>query len=419
MGNTLFQLFPKEGAQILLVLFLSFLVGLEREEHKVGADHYGFGGVRTFPLIGLLGYVLALISNAHLFLPGLGLAVVGAFLWLSYRHKLEESKLAGMTSEVSGLLIYTLGVLVYQEKYWIATTVTVIGVGLLELKSALEGLSLRIPSDEILTFAKFLLLTAVILPVVPNRTFGSFGFNPLKTWLVVVAVSTISYASYLLLKARPNSGTFLSAIIGGLYSSTITTVVLAKRARDQFRPHLYSGSILAASGTMYLRLLALLAIFNRPLFRRLAVPFLVLAAIGNLGGLIWSHRKHADTAAQSEPASPKNPLEMNAAILFGLLFVAMLAITHYAILYLGRNGFYGLAAIMGVSDVDPFILGLTQSAGTSVPLDLAASGVIIAAASNNFVKGIYARVFAGPSTGNEAIALLITYALLGVAVLVL
>jgi uncharacterized membrane protein (DUF4010 family) len=418
MGNSLFQLIPKEGAQIVLVLFLSFLVGLEREEHKAGADHYGFGGVRTFPLIGLLGYVLTMISSGQLLLPGLGLAVVGAFLWQSYRHKLEGSKLAGMTTEVSGLVTYTVGVLVYQEKYWIATTVTVIGVVLLELKSVLEGLSQRIPYEEILTFAKFLLLTAVILPVVPNRTFGPFGFNPIKTWLVVVAVSTISYASYLLLKfAQARSGILLSALIGGLYSSTVTTVVLAKRAREQSRPHLYSGCILAACGMMYLRLLALLAIFNRGLFHHLAIPFLALGLIGLAGGWVWSRRAQSTAEPATEHVNPQNPLELRAALLFGVLFIGILAITHYALIYLGRNGFYGLAAIMGVSDVDPFILGLTQSAGASTPLGLASAGIIIAAASNNLVKGIYARVFAGPRTGNESLALLVIYALLGVAVL--
>ena len=418
MSNSLFQLIPKEGAQILLVLFLSFLVGLEREEHKSASSNYAFGGVRTYPLIGLLGYVLTFLSNGQLLLPGLGLAVVGLFLWQSYRHKLEESKLAGMTSEVSGLVTYAVGALVFKEQYWIATTITVLSVALLELKQALETLSQKIPAEEILTFAKFLLLTAVILPVVPNREFGPFGFNPFKTWLVVVAVSTISYASYLLLKfAQAHSGILLSALVGGLYSSTVTTVVLAKRAREQTRPHLYSGCILAACGMMYLRLLVLLAIFNHGLFQRLAIPFLALGLLALLGGWAWSRRAESDSGSEREHTEPRNPLEMKAALLFGVLFVGILAITHYALIYLGARGFYVLSAIMGVSDVDPFILGLTQSAGGSTPLVLAAAGIIIAAASNNLVKGIYARSFAGPRTGNEALALLFIFSLLGLAVL--
>ncbi|HEV3219714.1 MAG TPA: MgtC/SapB family protein [Candidatus Acidoferrales bacterium] len=418
MIDSIFQVIPKEGAQILIVLFLSFLVGIEREEHKAASTNYAFGGVRTYPLFGLLGYILTLISGGQLLLPAVGFVVVGAFLLVSYRHKLEVSSLSGMTSEISGLLTYAVGVLIFKEQYWIATTITVIGVGLLELKGGLENLSQKIPSDEILTFAKFLLLTAVFIPVVPNRTFGPFGFNPFKTWLVIVAVSTISYASYLLLKfAQAHRGIYLSALLGGLYSSTVATVVLAKRAREQSRPHLYSGSILAASGMMYLRLLALLAIFNRGLFHRLAIPFLVLGLLALVGGWAWSHRKEPGAVAPTGHTTPENPLELKAALLFGVLFVGILAITHYALIYLGARGFYILSAIMGVSDVDPFILGLTQSAGTTTPLVLASTGIVIASSSNNLVKGIYARAFAGPKTGNEALTLLIIYALLGLAVL--
>ena len=99
MGNTLIQFIPKEGAEIVLVLFLSFLIGLEREEQKVASEQYRFGGVRTFPLLGLLGYALGLFSGGNFLLPAVGLAVVGAFLWQSYRHKLEGEALAGMTTE--------------------------------------------------------------------------------------------------------------------------------------------------------------------------------------------------------------------------------------------------------------------------------------------------------------------------------
>ncbi len=243
----------------------------------MASAQYRFGGVRTFPLLGLLCYALSRFSEGGFLLPAVGFAVVGAFLWQSYRYKLERVALAGMTTELSGLVTYVIGALISREQYWFATTVTVIGVALLELKTALESLAKRVPGDEILTFTKFLLISAVILPIVPNRTFGTFGFNPFKTWLVVVAVSAISYGSYLLqVWTQGRGGVLLAAFLGGAYSSTLTTIVLAKRAREESRPHLYSGAILVASGVMYLRLLALLGIFNRQLFHRLGLPFLLL-----------------------------------------------------------------------------------------------------------------------------------------------
>jgi uncharacterized membrane protein (DUF4010 family) len=412
--NAFFQFIPKDGAQIVLVLFLSFLIGLEREEHKALAGAYTFGGVRTFPLIGLFGYGIALISGQSLVLPAAGLLMLGALLWLSYQHKLQREEFAGLTTEISAALMYVIGMMVHWEAYWIATTLTVIAVGLLELKNALENLTKTIPGEEILTFAKFLLLTAVILPVVPNQTFGDFGFNPRKAWWVVVAVSAVSYGSYLLYKAVKGKGDVpLSAILGGLYSSTVTTVVLSKRAKDASRPHLYSGATLMASGVMYLRLLALIAIFSRGLFARLHWQFLLLALLGIAGGFAWTRIPEAGTAASKQDYTPKNPLELSAAFFFGGLFVLLLYITHLALTHLGSAGLYGLAAVMGVTDVDPFILGLTQSAGGLTPVEVAAIGVAIAAASNNMVKGVYAYSFADRRTGLQSLALLAGLAVLG------
>ena len=102
---------------------------------------------------------------------------------------------------------------------------------LLVLKTTLEGLTQRVPPEEIFTFTKFLLLTAVILPVLPRAEFTQFQINPFKTWLVVVAVSSVSYGSYLLLKVtHGRNGVLLSALLGGAYSSTVTTIALARRS---------------------------------------------------------------------------------------------------------------------------------------------------------------------------------------------
>jgi uncharacterized membrane protein (DUF4010 family) len=411
-------LLPIEGLKILLVLFLSFLVGLEREEHHAnskGQERYAFGGVRTFPLLGLIGYALSLVSGDNLIPPTIGFAVIGAFLWLSYQHKLSTYEHAGVTTEISGLTIYLVGVLVSHGQFWIGTTIAVTIVVLLELKTALENLSRRLPGEEILAFAKFLLLTAVILPVVPNRTFGSFGFNPFKAWLIVVAASGISYGSYLLQKAsQGRASVFLSAVLGGAYSSTVTTVILAKRAREAHSPRLIAGCILMASGMMYVRLLVLLALFNRALAARLSGPFLIAGMAGLAFGWYWARVPTSGRKGGRENLSIKNPLELSAAFFFAAMFVVLLAASHYAIARFGRGGIYGLAAITGTVDVDPFVLGMTQSGQPSM---VAASAVAIAASSNNVMKGIYAFAFGDRRTGSEALALLSALALLGLLAL--
>jgi len=411
-----FQWLPPDSVKILLVLALSLLVGLEREEHKASTEQKTFGGVRTYPLIGLIGYAMALLGAGQLLPLALGFAVVGGFLFLSYWHKLTTSAAAGITSEVSALTIYIVGGLVYQGHFWIATTLSVASALLLELKTTLEGLTKHVASDEILTFTKFLVLTAVILPIVPNRTFGPFQINPFKTWLVVVAVSTVSYASYVLQKlTKPQGGVLLVAILGGAYSSTVTTVALAKRASRENQPHLFSGAILTASGVMYLRLVILLGLFNWNLMIRLAPSFLGLAFMALAAGWIWSRWPDDRSEAVKREFEPANPLELRAAFLFAILFLATLVVTHLTVAHLGKAGVYALAAIMGVTDVDPFIMGITQATPALTPLAMASASILIAAASNNLVKGIYAYAMADRKTGIQSLCLLVGLAALGVA----
>ena len=408
----LYRWLPPEAVKIVLVLFLSFLVGLEREERKSG--EFGFGGVRTFPLIGLIGYSLGLLCGNQLLPLIIGFAAVSSFLLLSYWHKLSSSSVAGVTTEMSGLTTFLVGALVYYGHFWIATALSVASLLLLELKAALERLAKVIPAEEILTFAKFLLLSAVILPILPDQPFGRFHINPFKTWVVVVAVSAISYGSYVLQKlTKERGGVFLAALLGGAYSSTLTTIVTARRAARDRHPHLFSGGILIASGVMYLRLAALLALFNRQLAALLAPSFLVLAGLGAGAGWLWSKRPDPEGGEVRREFAPGNPLELRPAFLFALLFLAMLVCTQLAVTYLGRAGVDGLAALMGVTDVDPFILGMTQSAGAATPLHLAAVAVLIAAASNNVIKGIYAYTLADRKTGAQSLALLIALAVLG------
>ena len=414
---------PPEAVKILIVLVLSFLIGLEREEHKADGD-YSFGGVRTFPLIGLVGYAVALLSRDQVLPLFVGFAVVGAFLLMSYRHKLAAGQVLvespGVTTEISGLTTYVLGALVSNGYYWIAAAIAVVSLFLLELKGVLEGLSKRLAPHEILTFTKFLLLGAVILPTVPNKPFTQFGLNPFKTWLLVVAVSGISYGSYVLLAlTKQRNGVLLSGLLGGAYSSTATTVALAKKAALQGAPYLFSGGILVASAMMYLRVTLLLMLFNRTLLHILAVPLLVLACIAGITGWLWSHLQKERPAETGTEVQPRNPLEMRSAILFAGLFLAVLVISRLVIAYFGNTGVYGLASLTGLIDVDAFILGMTQSAGTVTSGSLAAKSILIAIASNNVAKGFYAYAFADRRTGLQSLALLTGMAALSLIPLLL
>jgi uncharacterized membrane protein (DUF4010 family) len=168
-----------------------------------------------------------------------------------------------------------------------------------------------------------------------------------------------------------------------------------------------------ASGVMYLRFLALIGFFNSELFHRLLLPFVALGAVGILGGWVWSMMPDAPGADAQLGYLTKNPLELATAFSLAAVFALMMVATTYAVVRLGSEGIYAMAAVTGLAPVDPFIMGLTQTAGKLTPFGLAAGGVVVAAASNNFAKAIIARVLADPSTGRQSLYLLLALTALG------
>src|SRR5499433_300828 len=336
MLTELTRLLPLDALKIALVLVFSSFIGLEREEHKQREAQYAFGGIRTFPLIGLVSYALALVSAPGLLPWTFGLLVIGGLMIVSYLHKLTTAESAGITTELSALATYLIGALVEREQFWIAGAIAVLSLLLLELKTALEGLATRVEPNEILTAAKFLLLTIVILPIVPNQEFTRFHLNPFKTWLVVVAVSGVSFFSYLLQRAfRGRGGVFLSGLLGGAYSSTATTVVLARQSKEQPRADLFSGSILAACGMMYARLAILVALFNLALAAKIAPSFGALALGAVLVGWVVS-RASGGAKSSERHKLPTNPLQLKIAFLLALVFVVVRILTNLASDYLGK-----------------------------------------------------------------------------------
>ena len=366
-------------------------MGLEREEHKdITKTKFAFGGIRTFPLIGFLGYLFAKISDASLIPFSIGFATLGAFLLLSYRNKLSSGTAGGLTSEMSACLTYVVGALVFRQEYWVATTLVILCVFLLELKGVLEGLAQKIPASEIFAFTKFILLAAVILPVLPNQNYTSFELNPFKTWLIVVVISGVSYGAYLLGKLfGKRGGILISALLGGIYSSTVTTLFLARRTRSESFPKLFSGAILMSTGMMYFRLIGLLFILNAEVAKMLLVPFLCLGLIALIGGWAWSKAEKNDVAqTAAKDADPTNPLEMLPAFGFAFLFTLMSVLTRLVEVHIGSAGVYGLSFVSGLSDVDPFIASISQS-GAQTTLAVMATAILIATLSNNLLKGVY------------------------------
>jgi len=194
--------------------------------------------------------------------------------------------------------------------------------------------------------------------------------------------------------------------------------VLARDARRAPRPNLFAGSILAASGVMYARFLVLIAFFNHALAATLLPGFAISGLAGALGGWFVASRADGPDGSGEAPQPKVNPLELKAALLFAIVFIALLVLTTLVRESLGRPGLYTLAGIVGVTDVDPFVLGVTQTHTAALPLQVAATAIIIAASSNNLIKALYARSFADPATGRRAAVLLVGLAVVGLVGLV-
>jgi uncharacterized membrane protein (DUF4010 family) len=282
-------------ASFLLLLGLGFFFGLAFEEFHAQGGQVRPGGVRSFPLLALAGALLYRLDENRLLPLSVGLLVLGAWLTCYYRRHVEETDPeghpnVGLMVPICNVLAYLLGPTALAEPPWVAISVTVAAVLLLTARDKLHGFARRLEIGEIVTAGKFLILTGLVLPFLSNEPVTRLTeITPHQVWLAVLAVCTVSYASYLLQRyVAPHGSGLWVAVLGGLYSSTATTVVLARRTRAEpaMLRQAQTGIILATS-VMYLRLLAIIAMFDRPLAGALAPILLALAVLGIVLAGLW------------------------------------------------------------------------------------------------------------------------------------
>jgi uncharacterized membrane protein (DUF4010 family) len=352
------------------------------------------GGVRTFPLLALAGGALYMLEPHYAVAFVAGLLVLGSWIYAYIRAFLErtpEGSDSPLIVPLSNVLAYVLGAVALTQPLWICVGLAVAGVLLLGGRKTLHDWAHRVSSEEVVTAGKFLILVGIVLPLLAGRPAIPYTtITPFGVWLAVVAVSTISYVSYLLQNyVFPGRGTVLMAMLGGLYSSTATTVVLARRAKDEGMTAELEAGIVAASAMMYPRVLVVCALFNPALGRALAPAMLSLCAIA----LVTAFLRARGGKRTVEVVKSPNPLALGTAFTFALLFVAISAITTFVQTSLGGAGVLALAAVVGVTDIDPFVLGLAQGGAANVGISLAATAILVATSSNNVLKAIYSVAF--------------------------
>jgi uncharacterized membrane protein (DUF4010 family) len=413
---------------VALLLGLSFFLGLAFEDFFARAKEKKPGGIRTFPMLALAGGMLYLLDPSHFVAFTGGLLVLGAWLSVFYRQHLGEQDDQGepYVSLVVPLLnihAYLLGAIALALPPWIAITTTVAAVLLLTGRGPLHDLAQRIDMREIVTAGQFLILTGIILPLLPSTPVTTLtSITPRQVWLALVVVCTFSYVSYLAQRfwAAAAGGLWMAAL-GGLYSSTATTVVLARQAKaEPETARQAQAGITLATAIMYVRILAVIAIFNLVLARQLTLPLcgLSLAALAICAVQYWLRGRKSKPQTAAQPPN-RNPLELGAAAIFALLFVATSLLSTWATAKFGASGIYTLAAIVGVTDIDPFVLNLAQGGTAGVPESVLAAAILIAASSNNILKAFYAACFAGGRTTAASAAALVFLAVAGVLIAIL
>jgi uncharacterized membrane protein (DUF4010 family) len=325
----------------------------------------------------------------------LGLLLLGMLLLVFY-WRLSAIKQFSLFSTIFLLLIYLIGPITSLFPNWFLVLFIVVLILILSEKSVIHRFSDQLANEEIATLAKFFIIAGVILPLLPDQIIAPMlPVTYYRVWLAVIIVSGFSYLSYLVNSYfLKNRSLLITGLLGGLYSSTAATVVIGRRAHglDSLSVRKVSSALIMATTMMYIRLLAIIFMFDRSVALQLLTPFIIIIFISLLivTALITVRNNEPDLHDITEV---KHPLELSTAILFALLFMLFAFVTSYVTTQYGGHGLKSLAIVVGLTDIDPFILSLL-SGKFNVPDSAIVSAIILASGSNNLLKAAYSVVLA-------------------------
>ena len=385
------DLFYRFGAALLIGL----LVGLQRAYASLqeAQEEKSFGGARTFALLGLLGCTAAFLAeqvDSTLVFVTI-VVILGGMIAVGYFLTASAGSL-GMTTEVAALITVLIGALCFWDEVAIAAALGVAMTVLLEIKLQTRVLVRNISRADVYATLTFAVITLIILPVLPSRSYGPPPFDvlvPYKIWLMVVFISGISFLGYLMIKiVGARRGVGLTGLLGGLASSTAVTLSFSQRSRRVSgleRP--FAMAILLAWSVMFVRVMVEVAVINSALLGIVWIPLTAALAVST-AYCIYLYRMQS-TGKQDEQDKFTNPFELGPALTFGLIYAVILLVANAARLYFGNTGVYVSSIASGLADVDAITLSLAELSRNSEALDLnmAARGIVLAAVSNTLVKG--------------------------------
>lgn len=395
---------------LAVALAVGLLVGLEREQTKPDRGGAQLGGVRTYPIFALVGALATLLEPASVWLPLVSLLGVFGLVTVSYHADLKRDADHGMTTEISLVGVYLLGALAcargtiepLEHRLILVAAVGVAMTFLLSSKEWFHGLAARVSREDFYATVKFLIVAVIALPLLPDVDVGPLdAINPRSVGLLVVTISGLSFLGYVAMRIYgAKRGLLLGAALGGLVSSTATTLSFSNRtkATPELAP-IAAGAIAIAWSVMLVRIGVLVALITPALLPTLAIPLgaMVVAALAATAMTFRGAKgQHADLKLT-------NPFELTAAVKVSLVFALVLLATKAANAYLGASGLYIASAAGGTTDVDAITVSTAKLAQGSLAASVATIAICIAIATNTIVKTVLAISIGGWALGKRLV----------------
>lgn len=418
-------------AQIVLGLSLSLavggLMGLERERRARNQQSTGIGGARTYPLVCLLGALVALAAQTlGPALLAVGLAALTALVIMRSRENHPPGGgPRGLTSEVSALLIFLIGALPFIElaslpfaqRMLLAGALGTVITSVLALREPLHDFVAALSREDLLATVRFALAAVVFLPLLPDRAFGPYAaFNPFRTGVVIVLIAGISFVGYVAVRLLgTRRGMEVTALAGGLVSSTAVALTFSAKARE--RPELTWSCALAialAATILFARVFVEILVVRPALAAHAALPLAVMLTASAIGCLmLW--RRVAQPADAPAPTGLHNPFRLSQALRLGLAYAVVRFVAAAAYDQFGSGGLLASAALSGLADVDAITISVARMHGHGLATEAAVAAITIAVVSNTLVKVALVAAIGGPRVARPVAAVLLPAAVIGTA----
>ncbi len=415
---------------LAVALGIGLLIGLEREQSTTPEQDEAsnfLGGARTYPLFALAGSLSALVGQYwSVWLILMAFGALFTLLAIAYIDAVWAKRDRGITSHAAFIVTFFLGVLcssdgpieVYEHRLIIAAAVGVAVTILLSVKPAVHSWIHTVSKADVSATLKFLLVAVIVLPLLPNQTYGPLDvLNPFGIGLMVALITGISFVGYVAIRLLgPGHAIGLIGLVGGLVSSTAVTVSSASQARRQARLHdLFAMAVVVASTIMAVRVAVEVAIVHPPLLQALSLPLTAMSFVGL--GWVWFYywRGRQPETHHSGEVALTNPVELSTALKFGLLFAIVMFGAKAADVSLGEKGLYLAGILAGAMDVDAITLSMANLVREGLDPSSGSITIILGVASNTVVKIILALMLGGRQFGCRVIYALGTMIIGGVA----